>query len=117
MPPPHDRAQRAGSSGLSDLFGPRTPAITVITENTNGLTLIINRVEERFDILIDIFRDGVMIASGLSGDTDMDRHGLRSEPNALLQHSEPILDGHGFAARQANVVQTSATSEPWRTEL
>ena len=53
-----------------NLFGPRTPEITNITGGTNGLTLSLDRADEvPADIVIDIFRDGVMVANNVAGET------------------------------------------------
>ncbi|MFU8806016.1 MAG: hypothetical protein ACNA8W_19550, partial [Bradymonadaceae bacterium] len=87
-----------------DVFGPRTPTITGVSAEGNGLRLGLG-TEEPQDVTLRIYRDGEVVADHLAGtttswtDTDADANGPRSPCYAVeatftssgnhSQHSRP----------------------------
>ena len=57
------------TDGIS-LFSPKPPQITAVNLNNGQLELLMNISDElASDVLLNVFRDGQLIAQGLSGDT------------------------------------------------
>ncbi len=60
----------ADASEYRSIFGPRTPAISAVTSEGTALAVAIDRgSEDATDVRIDVYRDGVRVASDLPGTT------------------------------------------------